>query len=170
MNIAEEVASLRTRLENIPKEAIPTWNEFVEGLSEWLPIAAGEPFTFTSEEVSDPHAVFDGDNESWTTETYSVDFEFKENGTDDLVVIVNQGDVDGNWDVIAAGGEEEFEFIYRNFLSSRPYFICWAEYHLWCAENGGVDPLENYYRLEDSTVEAHLKSAKDMISYAERGI
>lgn len=164
-NVTEEVASLRARLANLPAETIPSWNEFVDSLREWLPLNGSEPFTFTSEATADPHAVYDDDDDTWTKEIYSIDFEFDGSA---LNLIINQGDVDGNWDVIAAGGEDEFGFIYANFISTRNYFVSWAHYHLWCVENGGIDPLEEYYRLEDSTVESHLKAAKSMIEYAER--
>lgn len=167
MNLNEEITSLYERLESLPDEKIPTWNEFVDSLREWLPIDAGEPFTFTSEAVGDPHAVFydDEGQSTWTKVSYSIDFQYDENG---LQLIVNAGDIDGNWDAIISGGEEEFHSIYTYYISPRLYFISWAEYHLWCAENDGVDPLEEYYRLEDSTVESHLKEARSMIEYAEK--
>ncbi len=165
MSNSEEAASLRARLANLPENPIPTWKQFINNLSEWLPLNGDQPFTFTSGVKSEPYAVYDDDdNETWTKETYSIDFEFDGSA---LTLIVNQGDNDDNWDVIVAGGEEQYEFIYTNFISPQNYFVSWAHYHLWCAENGGVDPLKAYYKLEDSTVESHLKTAKSMIEYAE---
>lgn len=112
------------------------------------------------EEAGDWFASFD---DSWEKTAYGIDV--KRTG-DRIEITYNSVDVDGNWEYVASwdsetGTEEEWREFHRAYLSDdvREHAKGWAEYHIWCAENGGKDPLQDC--LRKATPKQHAQHALD---------
>ena len=145
-----------------------TWKGFLDECANYIAeIAAGENFRFDSESDVERIPCWNDDNETWSEYAYAYDLVRDGDG---LSVIVNKFDGDCSWDEVDVLTEEcsdSFGRVFSDYFDTNHYFFGWAEYHLWCAENGGVDPLGSFYNSALSTVEGHLKAAEQNVKYLE---
>jgi hypothetical protein len=87
-------------------------------------------------------------------------------------LITRTVDEDGNWEMNdhyeSDDGADAWRLFYIYNLSERQsydHFKGWAEYHLWCAEEGGeVDPLNEFIDGKP-TRKRHVEAAEDHLKY-----
>lgn len=143
-----------------------TWKEFWDVYAEHIPeINAGVHFRFDNECDVETIPYWDDDNECWSEYAYAFDLVRDEDG---LAIIVHEFDGDCSWDEVDSFTEDDSENFgpaFSGYFDTNHYFHGWAGYHMWCAVNGGVDPLNSFYNPALSTVENHLKAAEDNIKY-----
>jgi hypothetical protein len=165
MSIEARIAAVKQALEDYKKSFVPpaiTWDEFWEPYKAIIPqIASGENFTYENECDVEFTPFYDDDIEKWRLFAYSFDLE--RNDDDGLCILIYYFDGDCSWEPFEQiTVEDDFSDAYNRFFNTDDYFIGWTEYHLWCAENGGVDPLKEFFHSA-TTVENHLSAAEDTI-------
>lgn len=153
LDLNERIAELRTAADNLASlvDYTVSWDEFWKQFP--LTVDINNEFEISEGEGGDNYPVYDGDQ--WTQVCYSFDYGRDVGG---LYIGVHEGDADGNWECVGECRGDNFQELYNEWFSMNLYFASWAEYHLWCAENGGVDPLEQFFDHKP-TVERHLEAA-----------
>lgn len=158
MSYKKIIAILQKRLDAyIPTYETPTWGQYWQNMSMAIPeYHEDKLFRVDQENGYDALPMYDG--ESWSSVVYAFDHVRDETG---LYIVVNEGDVDGNWDVVEEIRENNFEENYNTHLRiAEDFFKGWCEYHLWCAKNGGADPLKQFINTNPS-VEDHIEAVID---------
>jgi hypothetical protein len=138
------------------KATMPTFDEFWADVEDYVGIECDQAGDWT------PVPSGDGD---WGSMAECVEFQI-EDGI--RYIVVRDVDRSGNWDATYYNSEE-FTACYLAHLSTDEHFLGWGEYHLWCAENGGIDPLGEFF-TQPTTVQQHLDAVKDNIKYLWMGV
>lgn len=155
-----------------PYNSVPpfTWDEFWRNCSVFIPeFSSGKHFNFENQCDVETIPYWDDDAETWSEYAYGFDLLRDEDG---LAIIVHKFDGDCSWDEVDRLTEDErdnFCDAFSEYFDANHYFRGWAGYHIWCAQNGGVDPLKTLYdATSGSTIEKHLRAAEDNIKYLKQ--
>jgi len=175
--IEERISAVRAALVNVSSPKSVTWDEFWDMYSSFLPqIASGENFEYDDETDVETTPIWDEDviDERLGWSEYAYKFDIGLNSEDGLFVSVRRFDGDCTWDQVGYycendGSQKEFENAYTAYANLDDYFIGWAEYYCWCAENGCVDPLESFYNSANCTIENFVKAAEDNVRCLRMG-
>lgn len=151
---------------------LPSFADIWESVAECLP----ESGRLESEEFGDWQPMRDDDHADdedggWRKVSYALDFDRNGEvmeGKRGPCIEARSCDDEGNKDFCSATfeGDPDWPFFYREYISSDDHFRNWCRYHLWCAENGGADPLEEYFSGPQS-VDRNLYDALTNLRYLE---
>jgi len=172
------ITRIRNRLDKATKAAkdkpVPPFAEIWGGVAEYLESSGKR--RLESEEFGDWQPMRDDDNADdpdggWSKISYALDYDSQGEvmeGEKGPVIEARSCDQDGNWDFDSASfdGDKFWPDFYRTYVASDEYFAAWCRYHLWSAENGGADPLEEYYSGPQS-VDANIDAALNNLQYLE---
>jgi hypothetical protein len=166
MNIEDRIIAIQNAIAAPPVSPPVDWKAFIEAHKSIFPeIESGALFDYQSEIDIESIPEWDDDAERWSTYAYTYDI--GRNVEDGLYVSVRRFDGDCSWDEAEFFTEDEadsFAESYNMYFDPNQYFLGWAEYHLWCALNGGGDPLEDFFHKETS-IEDHVKAAEQNVKY-----
>ena len=78
-------------------------------------------------------------------------------------------DQDGNWDFDTAtyDGDPYWDDFCRTYFRNDDHFKQWCRYHIWCAEHGGIDPLNEF--MTAPTIDGHIEAARSSLKYFKMG-
>jgi hypothetical protein len=167
------ITRIRNRLDKATKAAkdkpVPTFADIWGGVAEYL--ASSGKTKLESEEAGEWAPWHCDDCQTWHKTAYSLDYDSQGEvmeGEKGPVIEARSCDQDGNWDFDSASfeGDKFWPDFYRAYISSDDHFAAWCRYHLWSAENGGADPLEEYYSGPQS-VDANIDAALRNLHYLE---
>lgn len=165
------ITAIRNRLDKATKAArdkpVPTFADVWGGVADFLP----ESGKFESEEAGDWIPYYCDDCDTWHKSAFALDYDKSGTvmeGQKGPAIEARSVDQDGNWDFDSAtfDGDPDWPFFYRSYISFDDHFAQWCRYHLWSAENGGADPLEEYFSGPQS-VDANIDAALSNLQYLE---
>lgn len=155
----EEIQALGKAVEQAWRECqnkpVPDFDEFWDGITDYVGLECGEAGDWTPEWCDDCN--------TWHQTAYCVEFKVEDG---ERFIVIKTVDQDGDWDT-QYYSESEFRWVYRECILSDHFFYQWANYWLWCARHGGIDPLSEcrYWAQGPLTVEQCIEYAKDNLKY-----
>ena len=162
---------IRNRLERATKAArtkpVPTFAKVWEDIEGNLP----ESGKLEDMEAGEWEPYYCDDCGTWHKSAYALDFDRNGEvmeGKRGPCIESRSVDQDGNWDFDSGtfDGDKYWEDFYRTYMTSDNHFASWCRYHLWSAENGGADPLDEYFSGPQS-VDRNLYDALTNLRYLE---
>lgn len=148
--LSREIEDAWSECQNRP---VPDFDEFWDDIKDCVGL--------TCDEAGDWEPEWCDDCNTWHMRAYCVEYQIDDG---ERCVVVRNVDQDGDWDT-SYYSESEFHWVYRETILTDSYFYKWANYWLWCAQNGGIDPLEDSSKPKPLSVADCLEYAEDNLEY-----